>query len=343
MGLDFERILRFAVKQNASDIHFSSGMPPIVRLLGELKRIDAPAVTKEELRNFIFPFFRTEQKEEFEKNNEVDLSFAIKGASRFRVNVFKHTNGLSASFRVIPEHIRTLDELMMPAVLKEIIKNKKGLILVTGPTGSGKSTTLAAMLDEINRSRRDHIITLEDPIEYIHQPKLCLIHQREVGVHTKSFAQGLRAALREDPDVILVGEMRDVETIENALHAAETGHLVFSTLHTNSAAETVDRIINVFPAEQQQQIRVVLAGSLVAIISQRLIKQAHRSDRIALLEILVGTSAIRNLIREGKTHQIESAIQMGAEFGMRTFQKSLDELRQKNLVPANMIKVDFVN
>jgi len=343
MSLDFEKILRFAVKQNASDIHFSSGMQPIVRLVGELKRIEAPVIKKEELRNFIFPYFRPEQKSEFERNEEVDLSIALKGVSRFRVNVFKHANGISASFRVIPEKIRTIDELMLPPVLKEIVKHRKGLILVTGPTGSGKSTTLAAMIDEINRLRKDHIITLEDPIEYVHQPKLSLIHQREVGVHTPSFAQGLRAALREDPDVILVGEMRDLETITNALRAAETGHLVFSTLHTNSAAETVDRVINVFPAEQQQQIRVILSAALVAVISQRLVKQAHRSDRIALLEILIATPAVRNLIREGKTHQIESAIQMGGEFGMRTFQKSLDELRQRNLVPPDMIKVDYAS
>ncbi|MHB2152854.1 type IV pilus twitching motility protein PilT [Calditrichota bacterium GD2] len=343
MAVNFDQILRFAVRQNASDIHFSSGMQPIVRLVGELKRIDAPVITYEDLRNFIFAYLRPEQRAAFEKNLEIDFSLSIEGISRFRVNVFKHSNGLSASFRIIPEQIRTLNELLMPPVLKEIVRHRKGLILVTGPTGSGKSTTLAAMIDEINRNRRDHIITLEDPIEYLHRPKLSLIHQREVGVHTQSFAQGLRAALREDPDVILVGEMRDIETITNALHAAETGHLVFSTLHTNSASETVDRIINVFPGEQQQQIRVILAGALVAVISQRLVRQAHRTDRIALLEILIATPAIRNLIREGKTHQIESAIQMGAEFGMRTFQKSLDELRQRNLVPPDMIKVDFAN
>ncbi len=343
MGLNFEQILRFAVRQNASDIHFSSGMQPIVRLVGELKRIDAPVIQADDLKNFLFHYFRPEQKIDFDKNQEVDFSLAIDGVSRFRVNVFKHASGVSASFRVIPEQIRTLNELMMPEVLKQIVKHRKGLILVTGPTGSGKSTTLAAMLDEINRTRRDHIITLEDPIEYVHRPKLSLIHQREIGVHTTSFAQGLRAALREDPDVILVGEMRDLDTISNALHAAETGHLVFSTLHTNSASETVDRIINVFPAEQQQQTRVILAGALVAVISQRLVKQAHRADRIALLEILVATPAIRNLIREGKTHQIESAIQMGAEHGMQTFQKSLDELRQRNLIPPDMIKVDFSN
>ncbi len=340
--VDFAQILRFAVKQNASDIHFSSGMQPIVRLVGELKRIDVPVVRTDELQNFIYPFFRPGQVKQLEQNQEVDLSISLKGVSRFRVNVFKHLNGLSASFRVIPNHIRTLDELMMPPVLKEVVRNRKGLILVTGPTGSGKSTTLAAMIDEINRNRRDHIITLEDPIEYVHQPKMSLIHQREIGVHTVNFASGLRSALREDPDVILVGEMRDLETITNALHAAETGHLVLSTLHTNSASETVDRIINVFPAEQQQQVRVILAGVLIAVIAQRLIKQAHRSDRIALLEILIGTPAVRNIIREGKTHQIESMIQTGSEFGMRTFQKSLDELRQRNLVPPDMVKVDFV-
>ncbi len=338
----FEQVLRFAVQQNASDIHFSSGMAPIVRIVGELKRVEMPPIQKEELQQFIYPYLRDEQKAALEKNREADISVSIPGVSRYRVNVFKHLNGLSASFRVIPEAVRSLDELLMPPVLKEIIRNRKGLILVTGPTGSGKSTTLAAMINEINRTRREHIITLEDPIEYVHEPRQSLIHQREINVHTTGFADGLRSALREDPDVILVGEMRDLDTITNALHAAETGHLVFSTLHTNNAAETIDRIINVFPAEQQQQIRMVLAATLIAVIAQRLVKKAHQTDRVALLEILIGTPAVRNLIREGKTHQINSAIQTGSEFGMRTFQKSLDELRQRNLVPPDMVKVDFV-
>ena len=338
----FEQVLRFAVQQNASDIHFSSGMSPIVRIVGELKRVEMPPIQKEELQQFIYPYLRDEQKAALEKNREADISVSIPGVSRYRVNVFKHLNGLSASFRVIPEAVRSLDELLMPPVLKEIIRNRKGLILVTGPTGSGKSTTLAAMINEINRTRREHIITLEDPIEYVHEPRQSLIHQREINVHTTGFADGLRSALREDPDVILVGEMRDLDTITNALHAAETGHLVFSTLHTNNAAETIDRIINVFPAEQQQQIRMVLAATLIAVIAQRLVKKAHQTDRVALLEILIGTPAVRNLIREGKTHQINSAIQTGSEFGMRTFQKSLDELRQRNLVPPDMVKVDFV-
>ncbi len=337
-----DQVLRFAVQQNASDIHFSSGMAPVLRIVGELKRVEMPALTKEEIRQFIYPYLRAEQKKALESNREADLSIRLPGVSRYRVNVFKHLNGLSASFRVIPEAVRSLDELMMPAILKEIIRNRKGLILVTGPTGSGKSTTLAAMINEINRTRREHIITLEDPIEYVHEPRQSLIHQREINVHTHSFAEGLRSALREDPDVILVGEMRDLDTITHALHAAETGHLVFSTLHTNNAAETIDRIINVFPAEQQQQIRIVLAATLIAVIAQRLVKRAHQTDRIALLEILIGTPAVRNLIREGKTHQINSAIQTGTEFGMRTFQKSLDELRQRNLVPPDMVKVDFV-
>ncbi len=338
----FEQVLRFAVKQNASDIHFSSGMPPIIRIVGELKRVELPPVEKDELQSFIYPFLREEQRRELENNREVDISLAIPGISRYRVNVFKHMNGLSASFRVIPEAVRSLDELMLPSVLKEMIRHRKGLILVTGPTGSGKSTTLAAMIDEINRTRREHIITLEDPIEYVHQPRQSMIHQREINVHTPDFATGLRSALREDPDVILVGEMRDLETITNALHAAETGHLVFSTLHTNSAAETIDRVINVFPAEQQQQIRIVLAASLIGVIAQRLVKRAHQNARIALLEVLVGTPAVRNLIREGKTHQLDSAIQTGSDVGMRSFQRSLDELRQRNLVPPDMLKVDFV-
>jgi len=335
----FEETLRFAVKNNASDVHFTTGEPPILRLVGELKKIDTSTVQTEALQAYLTQHLNAEQQEMLETNQEIDFSIEMTGVSRFRVNVYKHMYGISAAFRLIPTQIRTLEELRMPQVLKEFSKNKKGLILMTGPTGSGKSTTLAAMINEINFSRREHIITIEDPIEYLHEPQMSMIHQREVGPHTKSFATALRGCLREDPDVILVGEMRDLETIENALHAAETGHLVFSTLHTNSAAETVNRIINMFPAEQQQQVRTGVASSLVAVIAQRLLPMSMKQDRVALLEILAATDAVRNLIREGKTHQLDSAIQTGTDAGMRSFQKSLDELLQNNLISPDMASI----
>ncbi len=328
----FSDTLKFAVKNKASDVHFSSGKPPILRLIGQLKKIDTNPIQTKDLEAYLSQFLTDEQKVMLSKNTEIDFSIEMPNVSRFRVNIYKHSSGLSAAFRIIPQQIRTLDELRMPEVLKEFTKQKKGLILLTGPTGSGKSTTLAAMINEINISRREHIITIEDPIEYIHPPQLSLIHQREVGPHTEDFATALRSCLRQDPDVILVGEMRDLETITNALHAAETGHLVFSTLHTNSASETVDRIINVFPAEQQQQIRTVVASSLVAVIAQRLLPMAMHQDRVAVLEILAATDAVRNLIREGKTYQLDSIIQTGSDYGMRTFEKSLTELRRNNLI-----------
>jgi len=338
----FEDVLRFAVQNNASDVHLCSGQPPVLRLLGELKRVDAPAIDKDSLTAYLQQYLNKEQKEQLTSRREIDLAVNLQGISRFRVNIYRHMNGLSAAFRLIPHHIRTLDELRMPPIMKEFVQRKKGLILLTGPTGSGKSTTLAALINEINSTRREHIITVEDPIEYIHEPNQCLIHQREAGVHTEDFASALRSCLREDPDVILVGEMRDLETITNALHAAETGHLVLSTLHTNSASETVDRIINVFPSEQQQQVRTILASALIAVIAQRLIRMSLKKDRIAFLEILAATDAVKNLIREGKTFQIPSVIQTGAEFGMRTFQKSLDELRQNNLISPDMISAEYV-
>ena len=332
----FLETLKFAVKNSASDVHFSSGKPPILRIIGELKKIDTNPIQVSELKNFIMGYLDDAQKKLLDSNSEVDLAIALPGLARFRVNVYRHMEGYSAAFRIIEDRIRTLDELRMPDTLRDFVKHKKGLILLTGPTGSGKSTTLAAMINEINYSRREHILTIEDPIEYVHEPQMSMIHQREVGPHTQDFASALRSCLREDPDVILVGEMRDLETITNALTAAETGHLVLSTLHTNSAAETVDRIINVFPAEQQQQIRTVLASSLVAVIAQRLLPMSMHKDRIALLEILSATDAVRNLIREGKTHQLDSMIQTGTDYGMRSFQKSLTELVQNNLISPDM-------
>jgi len=337
-----DEILKFAVENNASDVHFSSGMPPIIRILGEIKKVDMPPLEEESLAIELMSLLNQEQIEYFNRHKEIDLAVNLPGLSRFRANIFRHLNGIGAAFRIIPPHIRTLEEMHMPAVLKKMIQYKKGLILVTGPTGSGKSTTLAAMIHEINLSRREHIITIEDPIEYVHKPVQSLIHQREIGIHTQSFATALRSALREDPDIILVGEMRDLETITYALRAAETGHLVLSTLHTNSAAETVDRVINVFPGEQQPQIRIMMANALIGVISQRLVPQAMKPDRIALMEIMVNNNAIKNLIREGKTYQIESAIQMGSDFGMQTFEKSFNYLRHNNFISPQLRLSDFV-
>jgi len=334
--------LKLAVKNNASDVHFSSGRPPVLRIMGQLRQVDAPVLDKTELNRFFLTMLGDEQKKYFQDNNELDFALQLEDISRFRVNFYRHMNGISGAFRVINQHIRTLQEMRMPVILRRIVEHRKGLILVTGPTGSGKSTTLAAMLNEINLSRREHIITIEDPVEYVHSPRSCLIHQREVGIHTRDFAAALRSALREDPDVILVGEMRDTETISNALRAAETGHLVFSTLHTNSAPETIDRIINVFPSEAQQQVRQLLAATLVSVISQRLVPKALEKDRVAIMEVLVNTDAVKNLIREGKTHQIDSMIQTGAEYGMQSFERSLSDLRQNNIISPQIKLSEYV-
>jgi len=328
--------LKFGVKADASDVHFSSGMPPVLRIAGQLKKVDMPPLDNESLTEQLIEFLDNEQRQFFREHHEIDFALQLPNSARFRVNIYRQMRGISAAFRIIAQKIKTIEELRMPAIFREIIKRKKGLILLTGPTGSGKTTTLAAMIDEINANRREHIITIEDPIEYVHPPKSSLVHQREIGPHTHSFAAALRASLREDPDIILVGEMRDLETITYALQAAETGHLVLSTLHTNSAAETIDRIVNVFPPEQQQQTRMILANTLVSAVAQRLIPAAWEGGRVALMEILVGTAATRNLIREGKTYQMDSAIQTGTEHGMQTFQKSFTWLRQNNMVAADL-------
>jgi len=326
-------ILDFAVKNSASDIHISSQNPPYLRIQGVLRKVEIEPVQVDELLSELKKIMQIQQFEHFEKELEIDFAWSVKNLARFRVNVFRHLNGVSVAFRIIPFEIKTLEDLYMPSALAELTQRKKGLILCTGPTGSGKSTTLSALINRINNNLKVHIITIEDPIEYLHTSKKSLIHQRELGAHTKSFANALRNALREDPDVILIGEMRDQETISLALKAAETGHLVLSTLHTNNSSETVDRIVDVFPVEQQQQVRIMLANTILGVIGQRLVPMKNKTDRVAVVELMLGTRAIKNLIREGKSHQILSILQTSGKAGMQTFEKSLEYLISHNMIP----------
>ncbi len=310
----------------ASDLHISSGMPPIIRQRGEIVRANLPALSGEEALTMIHEIMTPEQRATFESHHEIDFGFEIPDVARFRANVFMQRRGPGAVFRVIPTRIRTLEELGCPPVLREMAMKERGLVLVTGPTGSGKSTTLAAMIDFLNSNKQGHIITIEDPIEFVHESKKCLINQREVGSHTKDFATALRSALREDPDCLLVGELRDLETTSLAITAAETGHLVFGTLHTNSAAKTIDRLIDVFPGDRQSQIRTMLSESLEGVVAQSLIPTADGKSRVAALEILTGIPALRNLIREDKTAQILSIMQVGTQHGMQTLDQALKDL-----------------
>jgi twitching motility protein PilT len=330
--MDISELLIFVQKENASDLHLSAGESPMVRIHGEMKRIEMPPISKENLHMMLYDILNDQQRKRFEEMHELDFSIDLKGIARFRVNAFRQARGEGVVFRVIPSKILTIEQLGLPKSLREVTKNERGLVLVTGPTGSGKSTTLAAMIDIINNSLNGHIITIEDPIEFVHESKKCLINQRELGSHTHSFANALRSALREDPDIILVGEMRDLETISLALTAAETGHLVFSTVHTSGASKTVDRIIDVFPAAQQDQVRAQFAESIQAIISQVLLKRRVGRGLVPALEIMTGTPAVRNLIREGKVAQLPSAIQTGQKFGMITLDQSLKELVSKGIV-----------
>ena len=330
--MDISELLLFVHKEGASDLHISAGEPPMVRIYGEIKRVEIPPLTREDLHVMLYDVLNDHQRKKFEEVNELDFSLELKGVARFRVNAFRQQRGDGVVFRVIPQKILSLEQLGLPKGLREVCQNERGLVLVTGPTGCGKSTSLAAMIDVINSSLKGHIITIEDPIEFVHESKNCLINQREVGAHTLSFSNALRSALREDPDIILVGEMRDLETISLALTAAETGHLVFSTLHTSGAAKTVDRIIDVFPAEQQDQVRAQFAESIQAIISQVLLKRRDGRGLVAALEIMIGTPAVRNLIREGKVAQLPSAIQTGQKFGMITLDQSLKDLVSKHIV-----------
>ena len=329
--MDLTELLTFAYREGASDVHLSSWERPMVRLQGDMKHIEYPPLSPEEVHAMIFDIMNDNLRKTFQETNDADFSFELGDVARFRVNAFRTRRGEGAVFRTIPTKVMTLEDLALPPIAKDICDKEKGLVLVTGPTGSGKSTTLAAMIDYINDSYEGHILTIEDPIEFVHKSKKCLVNQREVGSHTMSFSAALRGALREDPDVILVGEMRDLETISLALTAAETGHLVFGTLHTSSAPKTVDRIIDVFPGEQQGQIRAMFSESIQAVITQTLLKR-RTGGRIAALEILIGTPAVRNLIRENKVHQIPSSMQTGQAFGMQTLDMALVDLVNRGMV-----------
>ncbi len=336
--MDILELLTFAKKENASDVHISSGEPPILRIHGDVRKLDIPPLTNHEVHNMLYGILNDKHRKDFEEHRELDFSIQYGDMGRFRVNAFIQSRGEAIVFRTIPTVIPTLEQLNMPKIVGELTKKDKGLVLVTGPTGSGKSTTLAAMIDLINREQKCHILTVEDPIEFMHRPKTSLVNQRELGSHTHSFANALKSALREDPDVILVGEMRDLETVSLALTAAETGHLVFGTLHTSSAPKTVDRIIDVFPPNQQEQVRTMFSESLQAVIAQQLIKKKDGTGRVAALEIMVGTSAVRNLIRENKIAQIPSSIQTGRQHGMQTMDQALTDLCQKGLVTKESIE-----
>jgi twitching motility protein PilT len=335
--MDISELLTLAFNQEASDLHISAGEPPMLRIDGSIKRVKLPAFTAEDTKTLIYDVMNDAQRKAFEEHSELDFSIDLGDKARFRVNVFKQRRGLGAVFRLIPSKILTLDQLGMPPVITQITNQPKGLVLVTGPTGSGKSTTLAAMINYLNETEDFHILTIEDPIEFVHQSKRCLVNQRELGLSTKSFSAALKSALREDPDIILVGELRDLETIQLALTAAETGHLVFATLHTSSAPKTIDRIIDVFPANQQSQIRAMVAESLQAVISQTLLKKPL-GGRVAALEILIGTVAVRNLIREGKIHQLPSAMQTGQSYGMQSLDMHLQDLVGRGLISPEVAK-----
>lgn len=340
--MDIAELLAFSVKNKSSDLHLSAGLPPMIRVDGDLRKINLPALEHKDVIKILYDVMNDRQRKEFEEFLETDFSFEIANLARFRVNVFNHTRGAGAVFRTIPSLILSMNDLDLPPIFEEMCSFSKGLVLVTGPTGSGKSTTLAAMIDYINASRYEHILTVEDPVEFVHPSKKCLVNQREVHKDTHSFNAALRSALREDPDVILVGELRDLETIRLAMTAAETGHLVFGTLHTNSATKTINRIIDVFPAEEKSMVRSMLSESLQAVIAQTLLKK-NGGGRVAALEIMICTGAIRNLIREDKVAQMFSSIQTGQAKGMQTLDQHLVELVNKNIISkhvANAAAID---
>lgn len=341
-AVHIDDLLREACERGSSDLHLTVGLPPVVRVDGSLTRLDYKPLSPTDTQRLIYDILTNEQVETFERTKELDFSYGVQGVGRFRVNVYKQRGSVGAALRAIPDRIPTFEQLSLPSILRDLSRKHSGLILVTGPTGSGKSTTIACMIDTINSERPVHIMTMEDPIEYLHRHKKGMVNQRELRTDTDSFSNALRAVLREDPDVILIGEMRDLETIQAALTLAETGHLVFGTLHTRNAPQTIDRVIDVFPPHQQEQIRVQLSNTIEAVIAQQLLPRIG-GGRIVCVEIMVATAAIRNLIREGKTHQIYSVLETGAQFGMQTMDKALAELCRNGLITSEEAMVRAID